>query len=51
MKGADYDEIFCPVVGMSHCKCWLKLHQVDVITAFLNKTLEEEVFVKQPKVL
>ena len=27
----------------------IKLHQVDVTTAFLNGTLEEEVFIKQPE--
>ena len=27
----------------------LKLHEVDVTTAFLNGTLEEEVFMKQPE--
>ena len=52
--GMDYDETFCPVVRQeSLCmliavsvKNGLKLHQVDVTTAFLNGTLEEEVYMK-----
>ena len=55
--GADYDETFCPVVRQESLrvlialsvKHGLKLHQVDVTTAFLNGTLEEEVFMKQPE--
>ena len=57
VKGADYDETVCPVVQMESLRMLvatsvqrgLKLHQVDVITAFLNGTLEEEVFMQQPK--
>ena len=56
--GADYDETFCPVVRqeslcalIAHAlsiQCGLKLHQVDVTTAFLNGILEE-VYMKQPR--
>ena len=49
--GTDYDETFCPVVRQESLRVLitlsvqsgLKLHQVDVTTAFLNGTLEEEV--------
>ena len=54
--GMDYDETFCPVVRQESLRVLialsvrsgLKLHQVDVTTAFLNGTLEEEVFMRQP---
>ena len=49
--GDDYDETFCPVVRLESLRALialavqkgLKLHQVDVTTAFLNGELEEEV--------
>ena len=49
--GTDYDETFCPVVRQESLRVLiallvqsgLKLHQVDVTTAFMNGTLEEEV--------
>ena len=55
--GDDYDETFCPVVRLESLRMMLalavqhdlELHQVDVTTAFLNGTLEEEVFMKQPE--
>lgn len=55
--GADYDETFCPVVRLESLRTvialavqnGLKLHQVDVTTAFLNGELEEEVYMKQLK--
>ena len=55
--GSDYDETFCPVVGMESVRTLvamsvqhgLKLHQVDVTTAFLNGELKEEVFMQQPE--
>ncbi|MCG8626984.1 MAG: hypothetical protein MJE68_33910, partial [Proteobacteria bacterium] len=54
--GDDYDETFCPIMRLeSLCTMLalavqhdLKLHQVDVTTAFLNGTFEE-VFMKQRK--
>ena len=53
----DYDETFCLVVRQEYLstlialsvKCGMKLHLVDVTTAFLNGTLEEEEFMKQPE--
>lgn len=56
--GTDYDETFCPVVRLesfrtivaSAVQQGLKLHQVDVSSAFLNGKLEEEVYMKQPPV-
>ena len=54
--GFDYDETFCPVVRLESLRVLvalsvqygLKLHQVDVTTAFLNGNLEEEVYMSQP---
>ncbi len=55
-KGADQDETFSPVVRMESlrmivglaAKHTLKLHQLDVTTAFLNGQLQEEVYMEQP---
>lgn len=55
--GDDYDDTLCPVVRLESLRTVLalavkhdlKLHQVDVTTAFLNGTLEEEDFIKQPE--
>ncbi len=54
--GTDFDETFCPVVRQESLRLLialsvqygLNLHQVDVTTAFLNGTLEEEVYMRQP---
>ena len=55
--GADFDETFCPVVRQESLRYLialsvqqgLTLEQVDVTTAFLNGTLEEEVYMRQPE--
>ena len=55
--GTHYDETFCPVVRLESLRTMialavqhgLKLHQVDVITAFLNGKLEVEVYMRQPE--
>lgn len=56
-KGLDYDETFSPVVRSESVRSviavasmnGLKLHQMDITTAFLHGDLEEEVYMKQPK--
>ena len=55
--GLDYDETFSPVVRFEFLRTiialavnnGMKLHQMDVTTAFLNGELEEEVYMKQPE--
>ncbi len=55
--GVDYDETFSPVVRFESIRTvvalavqrGLKLHQMDVISAFLNGELEDEVYMKQPE--
>jgi hypothetical protein len=55
--GIDYDETFCPVVRHESVRAvialavqhGLKLHQMDIITAFLNGELKEEVYMRQPE--
>ena len=57
-EGLDYDETFSPVVrSESVCsvtviasKNGLKLHQMDITTAFLNGDLEEEVYMNNLRV-
>ena len=56
-KGADYDETFSPVVRMESLRTvvglavrnGLSLHQLDVMTAFLNGKLNEVVYMQQPE--
>ena len=53
--GIDYDETFSPVVKFSSVRALIAfavqngmlLHQMDVVTAFLNCTLEEDIFMQQ----
>ena len=52
----DWDETFAPVVRFSSVRALLALavhngmlaHQMDVVSAFLNGTLEEEICIDQP---
>ncbi|KAE8242447.1 hypothetical protein A4X03_0g8033, partial [Tilletia caries] len=54
--GIDYKETFSPVVRMASLRILLVLavrlgwvvHQCDVVTAYLNGILKEEVFMQQP---
>ena len=56
-KGADYDETFSPVVRMESLRTvvglavrnGLQIRQLDVTTAFLNGTLNELVYMRQPE--
>ena len=55
--GIDYEETFSPVVRFESVRSVIalaihgnmKLHQMDVKTAFLNGELHEEVFIRQPE--
>ena len=54
--GVDYEETFSPVVNFSSIRTILAMavqkgwhvHQMDVITAFLNGDLNEEIYMQQP---
>ena len=56
-QGLDYDETFSPVVRFESLRTvialavqnGMKMHQMDVTTAFLNGELQEEVYMKQPE--
>ena len=54
--GIDYEEIFSPVAHLSSIRTLLafaaekrlQVHQMDVVSAFLNGGLTEEIYMKQP---
>ena len=54
--GIDYDETFSPVARFSSIRTLLAfsvergmlVHQMDVVTAFLNGDLKEEIYMQQP---
>ena len=54
--GIDYDQTYSPVVRLTTIRvllAWatcnkMKIHQMDVVTAFLNGNLEEEIYMQQP---
>ena len=56
-RDLNYDETFgpvarsesiCLVIALASKNC-VKMHQLDVTTAFLNGELEEEMYVEQPE--
>jgi histone deacetylase 1/2 len=55
-EGLDFDETFAPVAKMGTFRMIIalatqfgwKIHQMDIKNAFLNGTLEEEVYMQQP---
>jgi len=57
IEGVDFDETFAPVARLESirillsiaCHLDFKLYQMDVMSAFLNGVLQEEVYVEQPK--
>ena len=57
VEGVDFDETFAPVARLESIRILLaiashlnfKLYQMDVKSAFLNRMLQEEVYVEQPK--
>ena len=56
-KGVDYLDIYSPVTRITSIRMLialaavhdLKIHQMDVKTAFLNGELEEEIYMEQPE--
>ena len=54
--GIDYDETFSPVTRFSSIctllafavEMGMQIHQMDVVTAFLNGDLKEEIYMQQP---
>ena len=54
--GLDYQETYSPVVRYPSVRAVLAfavqndtmIHQMDVVTAFLNGTLDEEMYMEQP---
>ena len=56
VEGVDYEETFSPVVRLASIRLLLalvahldlELFQMDVKTAFLNGSLEEEIYMVQP---
>lgn len=57
MNGVDYDEVFSPVARDTSVRSLLALanvhdleiHRMDVKTAFLNGSLDFEIFMSQPE--
>lgn len=57
VEGVDYNEVFAPVVKHVSIRLilslvvkeYLHLMQLDMKTAFLNGTLEEEIYMEQPE--
>ena len=57
VEGIDYDKTFAPVARYTSIRTimaiatemGLRIHQMDVKTAFLNGILEEEVYIEQPQ--
>ena len=56
-QGVDYDEIFCLIVRFESvrtiialpAKHDLKLHRLEITTAFLNGQFKEAIYMKQPE--
>ncbi|XP_062075335.1 uncharacterized protein LOC133779378 [Humulus lupulus] len=57
VEGIDFEETFAPVARLESirlllaiaCQLHIKLHQMDMKSAFLNGLLQEEVYVEQPR--
>ncbi len=57
VEGLDFDQTYSPVAAFRSLrlvfalsvKYRLKLHQLDVVAAFLNGVLDHEIFMRQPK--
>ena len=56
VQGVDFDETYSPVVKYTSIRVFLVkavlmkmvIHQMDVVTAFLNAYLDEDIYMKQP---